>query len=499
MERDWFSIQWPHSTGGDRSQALAIKAIWTPPLSQVGSITSEEREQLNQGLGFDLEQAVQTALLAVLGDPEIDHLEAEKEFRGSAAEGMTSEFFVTLWESLDAIPSYLSGLADAYVLVEVLGRVKKAFKDRQDWKDTGGAEVELSFTPEVIASACEWRTRTIYGAEGPFERIIEILERDESINSGEPSARLQYRVTLVGDHSYHYQVDATGTIHRHSVDERPTELREQHKTVIPDVDEWPVQKPLTRDWETGTVERRWPSQDNVDRSKHIAIIAKLSAEVSKPGEGIKDWDFVNRAGELTQLVQGQLQDAIRKAASEVLQGDELKNLGAEHYQVGPAAGGLIGIENYIVTLWESREVLPPIVGNLSEGWVVYEIASRAKKLLKTWINQFEDSRLGIVISFPPAVLESLCTEHVRRNYHPRAKLKSEWHCLTQEFYGGYVSPGHPTESVEYLVLVSTSKKTYQFRLFGDARVTTHSVKEGRVENALPLPDLLEESGSGDLN
>lgn len=396
MERDWFSIQWPHSTGGDRSKDLAIKAIWTPPLSQVGSITPEEREQLDQGLGFDLEQAVEAALLAVLGDPEIEHPEVEKELRGPAAEGMISEFFVTLWDSRESIPVYLSGLANVYTLVEVLGRVKKVFKDRQHWKDTGGAEVELSFTPEAMASACEWRTRTVYEDHGPFARTIDILNREESMSSNEPSARLQYAITLVGDRRYHYQVDATGTIHRHSVDERPTELNDQQKTVIPDVDEWPVRKPLTRDWETEAVERRWPSQDNVDRSEHVAIIARLSAEFSKTGEEIEDWDFVNRAGEITQLVRGQLQDAVRKAAIEVLQGDELSNLGAEHYQVGPAAGGLIGIENQIVTLWESREVLPPIIGNLSEGWVIFEIASRATKMLKTWINQYEDSRLGSV-------------------------------------------------------------------------------------------------------
>ncbi len=96
------------------------------------------------------------------------------------------------------------------------------------------------------------------------------------------------------------------------------------------------------------------------------------------------------------------------------------------------------------------------------------------------------------MSFPPATLCLFCEEYVRRNYHPRAHLTTEWHCLTQDFVGGYVSPGHPTGMVEYLILVSTSNDTYRFKIWGSGRVTSHSIRRGRLDVELPVPDLFEE-------
>jgi hypothetical protein len=241
----------------------------------------------------------------------------------------------------------------------------------------------------------------------------------------------------------------------------------------------------------------WPSQDGVDRSSHIAILAILDPKLEDPDGHIRDWEFVNRAGEIERLVRDQFDEAVKAAVGEVLESASASIIDAEHYQVGPATGGLIGLEHYLATLADSRDGLLALLGIVADGWAVYEIVRRARRRLNEWIAGFGDSRLAISLSFPPATLCLLCEEHVRRNYHPRAYLTSEWYCLTHEFYGGYVSPGHPTEAVEYLILVSTSKETYRFRLWGSGLVAIHSVRRGRLDADLPLPDLLEARESAD--
>lgn len=109
--------------------------------------------------------------------------------------------------------------------------------------------------------------------------------------------------------------------------------------------------------------------------------------------------------------------------------------------------------------------------------------------LKAWVRSYDDSRLDVSLSFPPEVLKLLCQEYVRKSFHPRARLRSEWFCLTSSFYGGYRSPAHPSEGMEYLIIVRTSKAIYRFRVRGTGEVVTLFVKHGRLEAELVSPHL----------
>ncbi len=239
---------------------------------------------------------------------------------------------------------------------------------------------------------------------------------------------------------------------------------------------------------------RWPSQDFEDRSEHFAIIAILDWDVGDNSiEAIQDyagWPF---------LVRDQLQEAVNASVREVLQTPGI-HYEAQHYQVGPAAGGIIGIEHYIVTLWENREVALQSASALANAWAIYEITRRVKTKLNSWIDAKSKPNdaveVGIGLSFPPLVLEQLCLHHVRSAYHPRAKLDSEWQVLTQEFFGGYVLPGHPSGGLEYAVTVSTRDRTYLYRVDGTGKVTAHNVRKGKQVTTLPVPDLFEPTVTG---
>lgn len=232
---------------------------------------------------------------------------------------------------------------------------------------------------------------------------------------------------------------------------------------------------------------RWPSQDGVDRSEHFAIIAIMDLDFGDNLEALQDY-----AG-WPSLVQDQFRDAVNTSVREVLQTPGVSRYVAQHYQVGPMAGGIIGIEHYIVTLWENREVALESASALADAWAIYEITRRVKQKLNMWIESRPKPNdavdVGIGLSFPPLVLEQLCLHHVRATYHPRARLTSDWQVLTQEFFGGYRSPGHPTGGLEYAVTVSTRGRAYIYRLDGTGKVSAHNVKKGKQVTELPIPDL----------
>lgn len=98
--------------------------------------------------------------------------------------------------------------------------------------------------------------------------------------------------------------------------------------------------------------------------------------------------------------------------------------------------------------------------------------------------------LGLSICYPPATLVQFCLDHVRRTYHPRAKLTAQWHPLTESGVSGYESPARPTADQEYLVTVDAARKSYSYRVRGTAEVVLHSVRESSRSTSLPIPDLL---------
>ncbi len=217
----------------------------------------------------------------------------------------------------------------------------------------------------------------------------------------------------------------------------------------------------------------WPSQDGVNRSGHIAILAG-----GNYGLDVHD-----------EFTKPLLQDAVREAVTEILPNLNSESLIAEDHEIGPASGA---VEDWVVTLFENRESFAQAIGALVDTWALYEIVSRVRRKLLGKAAAKHNEGQQVRFFLPAGTLAMLCEEYVRRNFHPRAHLTTEWYSLTREFWFGYVSPGHPNAIIEYLVLVSTSKETYRFKVLGTGEVTAHSLRHGRLEADLPVPNLFED-------
>jgi hypothetical protein len=233
----------------------------------------------------------------------------------------------------------------------------------------------------------------------------------------------------------------------------------------------------------------YPSQDGVDRSEHVALIARLVFREPRPEVGDGAYAEVARLNqELPQILSQVVNDAVR----EVWPDAEIPRRSARRYAVGPAADGLFA--DYIVTLWEHKETAAAILGAGASASEMARLIRSAWRKLRVAVAAAGATATCPRVTLPPAVLETLCEDHVRRTYHPRAKLTIEWFVTTTEFYAGYQSPAHPTEDVEYLIAVRAGRKVYTYAVNGAARVTAHAVKEGRRVTPMPAPDLLLNDG-----
>lgn len=476
------NISWPTS-GSLSDDWLGVRATWSLPMSQSG-LAPGRIQALERELQSEMQRGIAEGIDVAFNRRFEPETRIEVQQIGSAA-----ETFHGIFAWLENIPNeiLIALLADGSVrgFSALVGNIKgriSAFR-----RDEAQLEIsaELSLHPNLLLKLCMEHATLTYGftsVEGATWRELSESER-EDIEPIWPT-REQYMIEIAGSGtSLSYRVDESGTVHEHRV----KSLQTDSPQLISDIHPVPVPPPIYEDPFTGEKVEGWPAQDGIDRSEHIAFIAILSADF---GEPVEDMDFVNRAGQISGDVQRQLERAVQAAVSDLMTDVGVAGIEAEHYQVGPMAGGLIGIEHYIVELFESRDAIPPIVDNVSKAWIVCEIAKQVWHGLKSWVSGFGDSRLDIAVSFPPAVLVAICEQHVRVNYHPRAKLTSEWHCLTNRFFGGYVSPGHPTGSVEYLVQVHTSRKSYRYTVWGDGLVTSHWMKEGTKQHQLPPPKLL---------
>jgi len=239
---------------------------------------------------------------------------------------------------------------------------------------------------------------------------------------------------------------------------------------------------------SSTPESNWPSQDGVDRSRTIAIIAILKSPQPDP---LNEPDFARyqRLRDIDGPFREEFGRAVSAAVDEILRPKEPISLSASHYQVGPMAGPL-GPEHHIVTIWENREVIASSLSLSADAFAIVAIVREVYRRLGKWALSVNESPEVVSLSFPPAVLQAICEQHVRDVYHPRAELEARWFVITEEFYAGYQSPAHPTGSLEYLVEVTASGNTYSFWIKGTGVVTRLEVKRGKNISELPTPDLV---------
>jgi len=344
--------------------------------------------------------------------------------------------------------------------------------------------VDLDLHPNVLVETCKEYLTRFYSAQNLTHSTYELIPEDQQQNGkSDRRSPQQYRISILSEQeSNSFLMDTSGRLLEHLGDGKTMPVHQMFPGNVPqDIGPNP-----------GHEKNPFPSQDNIDRSDYISVVAILSADYGGDTPSEWDWDLVHRSGEISGHVSEQLSEAVNIAVSQVLSPDIAEGLQVQNYRVGPAAGGLVGIEHYIVDLFQSRDALPAIISNLSEAWAIYEITSRTYRGLKNWIAKYNDPRLGIVLSYPPAVLMALCESHVRRRYHPRAKLHTEWHCLNRNFYGGYASPGHPTAALDYLVLISTNRETYRYHVRGNGEVIAHSIRRGTTEADLSIPMLIDD-------
>jgi hypothetical protein len=246
-------------------------------------------------------------------------------------------------------------------------------------------------------------------------------------------------------------------------------------------------------------EPRWPSQDNLDRSEDFAIIAVLTDradEASVIDELFRNdqeaWREKILAAKAESWRHGAefratLDQAVAESVREVLGPTVLRILPAEHYPIGPQAEGP---PTYIIQLWNQAQDLAPILSAATDAWAIAEITIRVVREFKEWTRVKGLRHVEPSLILTPYQLTKLCEEHVRRTYHPRAKLSAEWLPTTTEFWGGYSSPSHPTGAVNYLVTIRTNRKTYAYAVDGSGRVESHYLREGNRTSALPIPNLL---------
>jgi len=235
---------------------------------------------------------------------------------------------------------------------------------------------------------------------------------------------------------------------------------------------------------------RWPSQDMVDRSGDFAIIAFFAHRQ----EGPHDVEAILAAKQESWRLGGAFQEALDRAVAEsvreVLASIPVQPTPARHYQIGPMAEQ---VTTLIVDLWNQAQDLQPILSDLADAYAITEITRKTFSKLKRWTREVGARVAEPSLILTPYQLTKLCEEHVRRTYHPRAKLSAEWFVTTTEFWGGYSSPAHPTGAVEYLVTVSAGRKVYSFAANGAGSVKSHYIREGKRTTALPIPVLLGSS------
>jgi hypothetical protein len=238
---------------------------------------------------------------------------------------------------------------------------------------------------------------------------------------------------------------------------------------------------------------RWPSQDFIDRSGDFAIIGVFTAR----WEELPDPETILAAKQeqwnLSAAFRRELDRAVADSVREVLDAKSLVPRPSEHYQIGPAAEGP---PTYIVELWSRAQDLGPVLSGLADAFAVAEITRRVSGKLREWARRVGARHCEPVLILTPYQLAKLCEEHVRRTYHPRARLSVEWFPTTTEFWGGYRSPAHPTSDMEYLVTVRAGRKTYTYAVNGEGRVHAHHLREGGNTVPLQLPSLLSSSGDG---
>lgn len=453
------SILWPGFE--EPSDVPLVKVTWSYPLSQA-NLEAGEFARLDAVLQRELDKAFADALATEYLDGINIGWQTDVRQIGSNAENFHAAFGWLTDFGWAVLLNIAANRGEA-VITRIASRMREHLSRVRERAGAHNVSTVIALPAAILVHICVERM-----ADTTNDAVLSTDWKVET--SRRESSHLIVTVrTLSSEH--HYTITSDGRI----------------------LDDEDVSDALIHS-EKNTDDFEWPSQDGVDRSESVAVIGILSADLR---DAIYDQEYLQRAGSLAEEVRTRLQQETANALETVLEGVRADAIRARHYQVGPAAGGLIGIEHYIISLYQSRDALPAVFENLAEAWGVYEIASQVYQGMKAWISRENDEKLDVAVSYPARVLELSCKEWIQRWRHPKAVLESDWICLTKEFYGGYVSPGHPTESVQYLVIIRSKKHIYEFKIWGTGDVDEAVDVHDGVRTHLPVSNIFLDEGPDD--
>lgn len=235
--------------------------------------------------------------------------------------------------------------------------------------------------------------------------------------------------------------------------------------------------------------RKWPSQDQVDRSNHIAVMAFIG-----PAEPLShDSDCFDVQFDADRELRLALNGAVELALEYNLGG--MVRATTVGYLYGPQCQSWQPI---VSTLFEHGEVMLAIGSSVADAYTLATFVKSVNRHFRKRTKKMEAAGLRADLVFPPGVLAVLCESYVRKKYHPRARLRTDWFTLTTDFWDGFRSPAHPGPDMEYIVHVRSAATEYVFTIDGRAQVTTFRCRDRRGWTILDCPRLLDTSSNESL-
>jgi hypothetical protein len=231
----------------------------------------------------------------------------------------------------------------------------------------------------------------------------------------------------------------------------------------------------------------YPSQDGIDRSDHVAVIARLSLAYERR-DPARDMDINELSGELHSILDDEVRDALRDMR---IRGSE-SVLSSAPYQVGPAAGGLVDLGHQVLTLLKHSDQLTSYLDDVPTYYFFYRMFVELPRRVREKIEARKIPGVSVVFVNTEAELKALCALYVRVVLDQEPTGETSLQCLTKEFYAGYRSPAHPTEDLEYLAIVPVGSGAFQFRLFGDGHIRSLTFSDGEYTQVLQKLDRLDE-------
>lgn len=227
-----------------------------------------------------------------------------------------------------------------------------------------------------------------------------------------------------------------------------------------------------------SVPGQFPTQDGVDRSNHIAVI--LSGGLPRVIEPAR----YNSTGQPAVVVPDWVLDAIEQTNSQLGIKSRPIDTTAFIYPVGPQAQGP---SFEIVTLFESFKSLMEYVESVGTAtWLL----SFARNMKRT--SSKNEHSLPPHIAYTPAALKGMAEGYVIDMYGAQPAGETVLHCLTQEFYDGYLSPAHPSGSVEYLAVIPLDEGNFRIKIKGTSEILELVRERSGVEESLPKLKFLDD-------